>query len=294
MILVARAKGRHRLFEIVPEEVSLVDLAANKFRFLIAKRRKPMADSPPTTPAPAPIPVVNTDPPPDSLDAPVGEDSNETEEPVDGTLLTAATAALEQLTEAVETLGELGTGARGQIADLATELRQLADQLAAAAGSDEDDGVPVSVDEDPPDFGVVTETVRATLRQVGSLLDQAKRAKTTRTPSTPAPRAPAAPAPVATPQPAVSVVAPPAAPASQPNTGNQDLSALVNAVNKLAAASRHQHRRLTQVEKSCGLPHSLSVPEAVNKAAPAELQWPLDLNRPLGRENVDKNVSFHQ
>ena len=98
--------GVHRLVDMVVEEVSLVDRAANKHRFLIVKRDDAMDDDNTTD-------TTTTDPSPPA--APTAKLD-------DGTALGAALTALESLTGLVELLGSLG-----------------ADQaLARSAGDDED------------------------------------------------------------------------------------------------------------------------------------------------------------
>ncbi len=87
----------HRLIDMVVEEVSLVDRAANEHRFLIVKRSDPMnpdADSAPE--ATAEDATAETDTNKDAHTAP--------------DVMTAAVAALEGLTEAVEILQADGGG----------------------------------------------------------------------------------------------------------------------------------------------------------------------------------------
>ena len=84
--------GVHRLVDMVVEEVSLVDRAANKHRFLIVKRDDAMdddntTDTTTTDPSPSAAPTAKLD---------------------DGTALGAALTALESLTGLVELLGSLG------------------------------------------------------------------------------------------------------------------------------------------------------------------------------------------
>ena len=116
--------GVHRLVDMVVEEVSLVDRAANKHRFLIVKRDDAMdddntTDTTTTDPSPSAAPTAKLD---------------------DGTALGAALTALESLTGLVELLGSLGADqADARLAELAEELRSVAEQLLArSAGDDED------------------------------------------------------------------------------------------------------------------------------------------------------------
>jgi hypothetical protein len=271
-------EGVHRLHDIVVEEVSLVDRAANKHRFLIVKRSDPMADEETKTPeAAAPDPEgteKQSEPAPETKadGAGYGADTH---------MLEAAVEALERFTETVETLGALADGdARAKLAEIAGELRALADRVASAAGTE---AAPAA--ESAPDaadkLGAVMASVRATLEQVGSLLGEAKRApakpkekddasKTEKREAAPESAAPAADDPL-----------------------RKDLAALTQAVTKLADAVKEQQQRLSKLEKRFGLPNSAPAREQPETPEPEDVGWPLDLNRPFDRENVDKAVSFH-
>lgn len=271
-------EGVHRLHDIVVEEVSLVDRAANKHRFLIVKRSDPMADEETKTPEAAASEPEGTEkqaePAPETKadDAGYGADSH---------MLEAAVEALERLTETVETLGALADGdARAKLAEIAGELRALADRVASAAGT-EAAPAPESAPEAADDLGAMMASVRATLEQVGSLLGEAKRApakpkekdaagKTEKREAAPESAAPAADDPL-----------------------RKDLAALTQAVTKLADAVKEQQQRLSKLEKRFGLPNSAPAREQPETPEPEDVGWPLDLNRPFDRENVDKAVSFH-
>jgi hypothetical protein len=95
--------GVHRLVDMVVEEVSLVDRAANLRRFLIVKRD-------------------------DSMDT---EETKKTDVP-DDSPLGMALAALESLTDIVELLGDDDSDPR--ITALAEQLRSTGEQLLAQAG----------------------------------------------------------------------------------------------------------------------------------------------------------------
>ena len=56
---------------------------------------------------------------------------------------------------------------------------------------------------------------------------------------------------------------------------------------------RRLGQRLGRVEKQFGLPNSAAPAERISKASVEDVGWPLDLNKPKDRENVDKAVSFH-
>jgi hypothetical protein len=59
----------------------------------------------------------------------------------------------------------------------------------------------------------------------------------------------------------------------------------------MAEAVRGLTERLVRVEKQHGLPNSTPRTERAPKSD--DVGWPLDLNNPMGRESVDKAVSFH-
>jgi hypothetical protein len=72
------------------------------------------------------------------------------------------------------------------------------------------------------------------------------------------------------------------------------LAKLNDAFKALSGSVTAQAQRLGRVEKQFGLPNSAPPPEPVMKSQPEEVGWPMDLNKPMDRENVDKAVSFHQ
>src|SRR5690606_7218014 len=137
----------HRLLDMVVEEVSLVDRAANQHRFLIVKRSEPMdqdtaaaADATETPPNDG----HHTEPAPPDTDETVvdlnelpDDDGDEVAETkaLDGSpsALILATQALEALTEAVEVLGTVSEEeARARVAELARELHMVATRLGGA------------------------------------------------------------------------------------------------------------------------------------------------------------------
>jgi len=136
-----RANGKDRvtrLLEMVVEEVSLVDRAANKHRFLIVKRSEGMDDtttgSDPTETGlnAAGAPDVGGEATPDT-GSDVGGDAQAVgaSEP-----LAATITALEGLTEAVDLLAAQGDEASGpRLAELAGELQAAAEVLAESAGA---------------------------------------------------------------------------------------------------------------------------------------------------------------
>jgi hypothetical protein len=255
--------GVHRLVDMVVEEVSLVDRAANKHRFLIVKRDDAMdddntTDTTTTDPSPSAAPTAKLD---------------------DGTALGAALTALESLTGLVELLGSLGADqADARLAELAEELRSVAEQLLArSAGADEDiearaksDGAKPAA---PSDFaGNVTAAKQALAR----LAELAAKVPSTQTEASPRPE-PAAKDSPATATPSVT----------------ESLAKLADSFRALSETVKEQQQRLGRVEKQFGLPNSAAPAERMSKATVEDVGWPLDLNKPKDRESVDKAISFH-
>ena len=250
----APAPGVHRLLDMVVEEVSLVDSAANLHRFLVVKRDQPMPN--PTEPAPA---------------------AGDTTRKADASLLSVATAALESITGLVEQLGELGDeDATSLVTELIEELTELATELGAAAGLEEEDA---SADtEKRATAGEAIADVRGMLAKIGVLLDAARKAGEATSSAPVVPPAPAAPP----------------APASPPTVAaDAGLDAVTTSLRALTEAVKEQGQRLGRLEKGTGLPNSRSAAERPPPAADDDESWPLDLNKPLDRASVDKSVSFH-
>lgn len=213
----------HRLIDMVVEEVSLVDRAANKHRFLLVKRDD-MHDAPQDSSQA------------ESANSPASDTSK-----ADDALLATAQQALEAVTTLVEALASTDGLDGVRVVEVAQHLRTLADAL-----EDEDD------DEE--------EDVEA----------RAKAAS----PAPPPPPAPPAPGPDAS-----GVM--------------EGLTKLTDAVRALEGSVKEQHQRLGRVEKQHGLPNSSAPAERPPKPPVEDVGWPLDLNKPLNRESVDKALSFH-
>ena len=290
----ARSKAEHgvnRLLDIVVEEVSLVDRAANKHRFLIVKRSDEMDETTTdttTSPADETTAETNPAPAPDSEAGGAGESTGGGDEPtgfaVDSAPLAVAVAALEGLTETVELLGTLGEEeAKPRLAELATELRGVSERLAQVAGgvggedgasTDASDGTEAGEPaKDGAAFASVIEAVRATLQRVGSLLeaggdDQAGSdgggdSDDDGSGST-----------------------------SDGGLGDQ-LAELATELRALTDTVKEQQQRLARLEKRFGLPNSAPSGERPPRADDEDVGWPMDLNRPFDRESVDKAISFH-
>jgi hypothetical protein len=266
----------NRLLDIVVEEVSLVDRAANEHRFLIVKRDTPMADHADTdTQEQGAEP--SADAPATEEGAPATTSDDQPEATAPDPLLATAVAALEGLTSTVELLGAMGAqAADARLAPLATELKTTAEALLArgglepaATGEGDMDTEPTEEPSDAKDgdaFAEHLQAARAALTQLAALT------------SGPTPDAAAAPT---------------EAPAKLPDELTTTLAAMGDSFRALADTVKEQQQRLARVEKQFGLPNSSQSPESVRKAAPEEVGWPMDLNNPMDRESVDKAVSFH-
>lgn len=271
----------NRLLDIVVEEVSLVDRAANEHRFLIVKRDTPMADHADTDTQEQGPQNSSTVLPAEATATDEGAPATTSDDPPEATapdpLLATAVAALEGLTSTVELLGAMGAqAADARLAPLATELKTTAEALLARAGEEpaangEGDTDTESTEEpsdakDGDTFAEHLQAARAALTQLASLTS----------------------APAVEPEPA-----PTEAPAKLPAELTTTLAAMGESFRALADTVKEQQQRLARVEKQFGLPNSSQSPESVRKAAPEEVGWPMDLNNPMDRESVDKAVSFH-
>jgi len=289
----ARSKAEHgvnRLLDIVVEEVSLVDRAANKHRFLIVKRSDEMDETTTdTTTSPADETAAETNPAAtsDSETSGTGESAGEpTGGATDSAPLAVAVAALEGLTETVELLGTLGEEeAKPRLAELATELRGVSERLAQVAGGEGgDDGAFADGSEgteagepakDSAAFASVIEAVRATLQRVGGLLEAGDDDQ-------------------AGSDGGVSDAGDDDGSDSTGDGGLGDqLAELATEVRALTDTVKEQQQRLSRLEKRFGLPNSAPSGERPSRAEDEDVGWPMDLNRPFDRESVDKAISFH-
>ncbi len=257
--------GVHRLVDMVVEEVSLVDRAANKHRFLVVKRDESMADKTKKTGATPPA-VPGT---------PETDGAQQVTKAI-GDALGIATTALEALTNAIEQLGEIVGDADTTpiVAQLAEELSEVAGQLATAAG------IEPAAAEGSGDVSGAVEGVRSMLSQVSELLA-----------SSASKNAAEQPPPVV---PAAAPERPPAPQTGEPDEVSKQLASVAASMRTLADSMKDQSQRLGRLEKGVGLPNSRQAPERpAARPGSEEVSWPLDLNRPMDRESVDKTTSFH-
>lgn len=270
---MSAGKAVHRLIEIVVEEVSLVDRAANNHRFLIVKRAEGETDH-----AMADLNEPYDD---DDLD----DDPSPGDTPAPTPVLELATKALAALTDAVE---KLGAGAQDaeEVSKIAAELRAAADDLAKMVGAE-----PVAPQDPPADDGTL-DAVRASIAEVRELLSAAAAAPTpTPEPPAPPPAAPSVPPTDPAPEPASKSAA-----SAVDTTKLDTLLTQMEALGKGLQEQRQKlGQRMAQLEKHFGLPNSSPAGERPNgsKNEEDDDSWSLDLNNPLDRESVDKSISFH-
>ena len=267
------ADGVHRLIDMVVEEVSLVDRAANKHRFLIVKRDDAMDDNTPAEKATT-----------DGADPTMAPSADATWTVADGSPLGAALAALESLTAIVELLGSLGADSNDmRLAALAEQLRATAEQILERTGfAPPSDGTDASAPADvqaraktdepakPTGASAFAADVAAAKQALSRLAELASKAPPAKQEKRDALPAAAEPTPVA-----------------------ESLAKLADSFRALSDTVKEQQQRLGRVEKQFGLPNSAAPAEHVSKASVEDVGWPLDLNKPKDRENVDKAVSFH-
>lgn len=238
----------HRLVDMVVEEVSLVDRAANQRRFLIVKRDDAMSETGQS------------------------EDKPNVEKQSDDSPLGIAVSALEGLTAVVELLSELGADRIDpRIAELAASLRSTTDKMlaqltgeSASEGVEEKQKTESATDAPTDQLTANLQAVKEALSQLSALVDKAD-------------------SPAAAPEAATISIAP----------LEEAISKLGDSLRELSGLVQEQQGRLAQVEKQFGLPNSASSIEHVSKPSFEDVGWPLDLNKPMDRESVDKAISFH-
>ena len=255
--------GVHRLIDMVVEEVSLVDRAANKHRFLIVKRDGTMDD--------------------DDNDNGQQTEANEPQQvepadrPGENTALGAALSALESLTGLVELLGSLGADqSDARLAELAQELRSVAEQLLSGTAEQDDEDIEARAKtksglSKPVDESTFASHITAAKVAIARLAELTNRQLSSK----------------------AGKPAGGASPKHAPPPEGDSLAKLTEAFRAISETVKQQQHRLGRVEKQFGLPNSTSHAERVSKTTTQDVGWPLDLNKPMDRESVDKAVSFH-
>ncbi len=266
----------HRLLDIVVEEVSLVDRAANQHQFLIVKRSD-MSQS-----------KENKEGKDGAADASKAAKADA------ATMRTAAVAALETLTAAVEQLGEGGDLDAEALNEVAGELRQVVEQLAEAAGADaskaggkkpkDDDAEGKDgqqsagkekadkdeEDEEEEDDGDAQQSKsRDLLKSVRDLVSKLSDTLTATSPQTSG--------------------------AGGASRAVSPADEVAQKLGEIAQTLKEQSQRLSKLEKAHGLPNSTPRSERSGRGDENsdKVSWSLNLNNPQDRESVDKELSFH-
>jgi hypothetical protein len=259
----------HRLIDMVVEEVSLVDRAANLRRFLLVKRSELVPDSDD-----------------DDLDLPDDADAPDLAAPGGGAVaptVPAAPAAGAVSTAAVVAALESLTGVVGLLAAQVTEkARPVPPKRPPAKEPDLPDDAEPDDPEDPeaddpaddapvpPRRGTKPPPPRGQRKSDDALagmraqLDRIEASLTGRA----AKRAPAPPPDVAT-----------------------RLDDIAASIATLTTTLGGQAGRLAKVERTVGVPASR--PVEARPAGDDAISWPLDINAPRDRASVAKDVSFH-
>lgn len=313
-----------QLLDIIAEEVSDVDRAANKRTYLVVKRRTDMKTKEPLG---AEL-VEDANGNLTTIDKAKGDDEEHDETkaasppdkekdaskqalvipgPVKQALLRATTEALQRLmavVNAIKAAEETDEKPDKPTPDsVARELRAVSDLLAGAL---ERYPSPIAKDEDAP-----TDVAKAGAKLAGKRRDQLKnviellqKLLEDVLPEKSAPRG-----------------APPGDRSTDPNRANvgagvqpdrdaarsaqevlsdvpgladvlKSLSSLGEVMKELRSKVQGQDEQIARLKKSTGLPASREV-DAVRRAkAPEAVSWPLDMNQPLSRDRVAKEVSF--
>jgi len=270
-------KPRNRLTDIVVEEVSLVDRAANKHRFLIVKRSDEMDETTNQVSENETGVTDNTDT--DEVITDLNEQSDNDAQSDRDSPLSVALAALEGLTETVELLGSIDEQvANTRLGELSGDLKAIADRLDQRTGvkphdgdaqsQNATDGTTRNADSKPNDPAAAVEAIRATLQRVKTILEQGTKDKPTDD-----------------------------KPGRNASTGDnsisEQLASLSNELHALTSSFKEHQQRLTKLEKRFGIPNSTASNEQRRRPEIEEVGWPLDMNRACDRDSVDKSVSFH-
>lgn len=280
-----KGEATHRLEDIRPREVSLVDRAANKRRYLIVKRSdEGMSDGTSAADDQSTDMDLSSGGQDGAADAHGDGDVGGTQ---GGDTLDVAVQALGGLTDAVEELSSLaGDALRERATEVAGDLQAAAELLldhtglspqGDAASSGEDNGSTESADDD--DSGDIFSGIRTAIDRVTSMLatqdEEVQKAKAKK------------------PKPDDDDEDQEAEKNAGPDLAAR-LGELAKQIATLAGEVKKQGGRLSTLEKRTGVPQSKPAGERAqtNKSSQDE-SWPFDLNAPYDRDSVDKDSSFY-
>lgn len=270
-----------RLVDMVVEEVSLVDRAANKQRFLLVKRDNMEDEENKTTEGTAPAdPATTPEPAAPAADGVATDGAAPAETPAgqegadgqakagegeggDDSVLSTAVGALEVLTDLVNGLGEMGQSAEAnqRLGSLATSLAEIAQTIIAQVGEVPPAEPPPA--EEPPAAEVPPEEAEKSSASAVAV-DKAK-AAIEKLKSAPAQKS---------------------GNLTQTSIEKSVSAAIDASLKKFVDVLNDVQQRIAKMEKSAGVPASVQ-PETVTKSAHSDVEWPMDLNAPIkSRENA--------
>jgi hypothetical protein len=326
------ADGVHRLRDIVVEEVSLVDRAANQRRFLVVKRSAEMADestanadTKPDTPnaiqkakkkpaaaarAEEAVDEEKAKKPADDQDdeatdaekaraASKDDDEDDTDDdaagekkqrkkgeglviaaPVKEALLRILTSALERLMALANSIKDATEPDEGEGAtmpeDVGTELAAIAEML---SGVDKRKTTKAGVAK--AGARMAKDRLDRFQKAIALLADILKEL-------TDAKEAPAEPSAGAAESGVSKRDVTPSQAATVPG-----LADLVSGIGELTRVVKRQEEELTRMRQARGVSNAIPV-EGGRRAEPPDVSWPLDMNRPISRDKVRKEVSFFE
>ena len=265
-----------RLVDIVVEEVSLVDQAANKRQFLVIKRARSGMSETNVTKGASDTSEAATLEAVERVGKAVAELADEIDEPGEVARLVAIAEQLGELVRSILEADEEEDEEEQEEADEEEEEEQTKINDAAAppptqASTPAPNAPPlVAAPASSPNAGAFAKIEE----MLAALRTKVTAPSTPSAPAAPSPPAPAPPSPAQT----ASVVDP--------------LAKVLDAIHALGTDLKAHGQRLGRLEKGVGLPSSQQTNERTRRE-PAEISWPLDLNAPVGRDSVDKRISFH-
>lgn len=322
------ADGVHRLRDIVVEEVSLVDRAANQRRFLVVKRSADMADENTATAdtkpdSPKAIEKAKKKPAQAATDEAADQEKAKKKPAEDGgdeaDTEKARSAPADDVDDEEDADDDPKRKQRKQdelvlapavkeallpvLTDALERLMALANTIKEAAEPDEGDG------------GEMPEDVGAELEAIADLLWAAKKSKRAKADVAKA-GARMAKDRLDRFQKALSLLADilkeltetkealaaPSAGSAEAGVKKRDaaepqpaavagLADLVSGIGELTRVVKRQEEELTRMRQARGVSNAIPV-EGGRRAEPQDVSWPLDMNRPISRDKVRKEVSF--
>ena len=268
----------HRLRDIVVEEVSLVDRAANKRRFLVVKRSDAMADANSVDDEEDDTESEDTVVKPkkaageseadESADEDTAEASPEKTKPPKKKK--QAKGSLDTVTEALKRLMVVAKGLQqAPDMDVATELESVASLLHKKDAAKD------------PVLKAGARMARGRLERFHKAIELLSTILEELTATDDAEESEAVP----------TAGAAEAKPVTDTADASPVISELVAEMQKLARVVKRQDEELSGLRQTRGVSNAIQV-DGARRAEPQEVSWPFDMNRPISRDKVRKEVSF--